>query len=161
VFGFAGFLDFIHHPVFWGAQRFGNWICFRCQVRGERHFFCWVLGLMLIKYYRYIPEPLAFRPLIILINQYIIWILLHIFLITSSTVGATSKDVFLKCAHFWSKRTYTGSKSVFGVCCGGKGATGWQPKKSRVAAPSLLREGSILIWSIETFRYKCYVSGHH
>jgi hypothetical protein len=32
--GISGFLDFIHRPVFEGTRRFGNWICFRPQVKG-------------------------------------------------------------------------------------------------------------------------------
>jgi hypothetical protein len=33
----SGFLDFIHRPVFEGTWRFGNWICFRLQVkRGKK-----------------------------------------------------------------------------------------------------------------------------
>jgi hypothetical protein len=32
--GISGFLDFIHPPVFEGTRRFGNWICFRPQVKG-------------------------------------------------------------------------------------------------------------------------------
>jgi hypothetical protein len=31
--GISGFLDFIHRPVFEGTRRFGNWICFRPQVK--------------------------------------------------------------------------------------------------------------------------------
>jgi hypothetical protein len=34
--GISGFLDFIHRPVFEGTRRFGNWICFRPQVKGGR-----------------------------------------------------------------------------------------------------------------------------
>jgi hypothetical protein len=30
----SGFLDFIHRLVFEGTRRFGNWICFRPQVKG-------------------------------------------------------------------------------------------------------------------------------
>jgi hypothetical protein len=35
--GFTGFLDIVHHPEFLKnrIQRFGNWICFRPQVRVE------------------------------------------------------------------------------------------------------------------------------
>jgi hypothetical protein len=35
--GISGFLDFIHRPVFEGTRRFGNWICFRPQVKGEEN----------------------------------------------------------------------------------------------------------------------------
>jgi hypothetical protein len=31
----TGFSDFVHRPVFYKTQRFGKWICFRPQVRGE------------------------------------------------------------------------------------------------------------------------------
>jgi hypothetical protein len=34
--GISGFLDFIHRPVFEGTRRFGNWICFRPQVKGGK-----------------------------------------------------------------------------------------------------------------------------
>jgi hypothetical protein len=32
------FLGFLHRPVFWGVEtrRFGNWICFRPKVKGEK-----------------------------------------------------------------------------------------------------------------------------
>jgi hypothetical protein len=30
------FLDFIHRPAFEGTRRFGNWICFRPQVKGGK-----------------------------------------------------------------------------------------------------------------------------
>jgi hypothetical protein len=32
--GITAFLDSVHRPVFWRTQRFGNWICFRPQLRG-------------------------------------------------------------------------------------------------------------------------------
>jgi hypothetical protein len=32
--GISGFMDFIHRPVFEGTQHFGNWMCFRPQVKG-------------------------------------------------------------------------------------------------------------------------------
>jgi hypothetical protein len=34
--GISGFLDFIHRPVFEETRRFGNWICFRPQVKGGK-----------------------------------------------------------------------------------------------------------------------------
>jgi hypothetical protein len=34
--GISGFLDVIHHPVFEETRRFGNWICFRPQVKGGK-----------------------------------------------------------------------------------------------------------------------------
>jgi hypothetical protein len=33
--GISGFLDLIHRPAFEGTRRFGNWICFRPQVKGR------------------------------------------------------------------------------------------------------------------------------
>jgi hypothetical protein len=36
------FLDFFHRPVFQKTRRFGNWICFRPQVKvGRRHVLSW------------------------------------------------------------------------------------------------------------------------
>jgi hypothetical protein len=39
-----GVLDFVHHAEFVVIENttFGNWICFRPQVRGGRHLLCWV-----------------------------------------------------------------------------------------------------------------------
>jgi hypothetical protein len=69
-------------------------------------------------------EPLAFRPVIILINRYILRILLHIFLMKFTIMRSTRKDDFRECAHFLPEGTYTGNKPAFGVRCGGSGATG-------------------------------------
>jgi hypothetical protein len=35
-------LPIVRNSTYWKAQRFGNWICFRPQVRGGRHLLCWI-----------------------------------------------------------------------------------------------------------------------
>jgi hypothetical protein len=45
----SGYVDFIYRPELWmiyNVQRFGNWICFRLQVR-RKHILCWVHWLRL------------------------------------------------------------------------------------------------------------------
>jgi hypothetical protein len=65
---------------------------------------------MIFCYEYQLLEPLAFRPVAILINRYILRMLLHLYHMKSTTIGATRKDDFLKCAHFGPERTYTGNK---------------------------------------------------
>lgn len=67
--------------------------------------------------------------------------LLHLFVMKSTTMGATKKDDFLK-----PEMTYSGNRPLFGECCGGKGAIGghsrspWSlPPYSCVKVMSLFR----------------------
>jgi hypothetical protein len=77
-----------------------------------------IFGLTAMQGYQWNRSPFPFRPVTILISRCILRILLHLFLIKSTTLRATKK-----CAHFQPERISTGNKPELCVCCRGRGAT--------------------------------------
>jgi hypothetical protein len=59
----------------------------------------------------------------------------------STTMRATMRDDFLKCAYFRPETIYTVYKPELGLCRVGMGAIGWHPQEVQGRSPQAVAAG--------------------